>query len=204
MNKIAIMGGEGNMGRRYKCILENVIKKDVVIFDKGSASLQGIKDCDGVIIATPTQNHLAMIKRLQGLNLPILCEKPLTTNLAHLDAFENEHRPICSQVQMVNQYEFLAKPHSYGETHYSYWNSGKDGLDWDCLNIIGLSEKRPEYIDNQSPYWQCMINGYKISIENMDLAYVAMLRRWVNEPKSNWAYASKAHLKVAKYITGMW
>lgn len=199
-----IIGGAGNMGRRYRCIIENVLKKDVVVLDQTEGKYSDIHECDGVIVTTPTETHLSWLRRLGPTNLPILCEKPLTTRLDRLEAFENESRTYCAQVQMVNQYAYLYDKNTHGDTWYSYWNSGKDGLEFDCLNVIGLSEKRPLYIDNTNPYWHCQINGKKLSIDRMDFAYVSMLRKWVNEPESNWAYAREAHYKVARYMAGRW
>ena len=199
-----IIGGLGNMGRRYKCILEQVMKIDVVTYDVDHGSLKDLADCSGVIIASPTHTHLSWIRRLGSHNKPILCEKPLTTNIGHLEAFENENRTLASQITMVNQYAYLVENHNHGATYYDYFKTGNDGLHWDCLNVIGMADKRPEYIDNKSPFWNCMIRGKKLSIEKMDFAYVSMIRDWIKEPKPNYAYAREAHYKVAKFMSGKW
>lgn len=201
LKRIFIFGIDGNMGRRYRAILKNHLCIDCDGYDTSTGGgIPDLKKYDGFVVATPTSTHLPMLKTLFGYQKPILVEKPLTTDLRLLDSFESEFRTDLSMVQMVNQYAYLQNEDSYGPTSYDYFKTGGDGLYWDCLNIIGLAKERVE-IDNRSAVWNCTINGYKLSIENMDRAYIAMIRRWTSEPQTNWAYAAEAHLKTARLMT---
>ena len=177
------------MGRRYSAILNylnipfrGIDKDDVIIND----------NYKGVIIATPTETHVALAEFYSELKMPILCEKPIAKNL------EGVERALkCEKLTMVNQYEYLVKKGARGETHYNYWNSGKDGAGWDCINIIGLSNGPLPRISNRSPIWKCQINGHELNIKDMDTAYCRMIEDWVKRPDANnHEYIERAHLRV--------
>jgi hypothetical protein len=97
---------------------------------------------------------------------------------------------------MVNQYEYVTGKgnHSIG-SFYNYWNSGKDGQQWDCINIIGLSET-PPFLKTKSPIWNCSINGLSLNITSMDHAYIDMIQDWWEKPTPDLDYIEKAHRRV--------
>jgi hypothetical protein len=98
-------------------------------------------------------------------------------------------------IAMVNQYAWLYDKNTTGDSHYNYWNSGKDGQEWDCINIIGLSHKPPLLLNN-SPKWMASINGLDLNLSDMDQAYCDMLRDWYRKPEGDMDYIVKAHQKV--------
>jgi len=202
MKKVFIVGIDGNMGQRYKACLTS-IGVEVVGVDK-NCNVGDHTRVDGYIIATPTSAHLSDLATYGQYEKPILCEKPLTTSLTSLETFAHKYRKYLINIRMVNQYKYLIDQHSYGDTTYGdttydYFRSGKDGLAWDCINIVGLSNKRP-VLESTSPVWYCMINGTTLGIEKMDRAYVAMIKDWVRDPRPNWAYAYGAHEKVEQWL----
>jgi hypothetical protein len=176
------------MARRYRACLDYLGVEHCGV-DLGGFESGVIADCDGIIIATPTKNHVDMIKRYSLFTLPILCEKPISLNDFELP----DHN-----IQMVNQYEHCG-PFPGGETYYDCWRTGGDGLAWDCINIIGLAETLP-HLGNKSPVWKCMINGKELSLNDVDNGYVKMLDAWTKNPKPNIEYIKKAHEKVRQYI----
>ena len=186
--KIYIVGYNGNMARRYRACL-NYLGIEHCGVDLGGFESGVIADCDGIIIATPTENHIKMIDRYAAFKLPILCEKAISKVDFELPDIN---------LQMVNQYEHCG-PFPGGPTYYNCWNTGRDGLAWDCINIIGLADSMPQ-IENTSPIWKCMINGKELSLNDVDNGYVKMIDSWVKNPKPNIDYIKKAHQKVKDYI----
>ncbi len=185
------------MGKRYTAILK-YLDVEVCGHDVGDVDKTAMAGASGFIVATPTKNHLADIRSLFDFGKPILCEKPFTTELGELAIFEDKHREDLALLTLVNQYQYLQK-HFRGNTEYDYFKSGNDGLAWDCTNVIGMAEAGVS-INNQSPYWHCKLNGSILNLGQMDHAYISMIRDWLNAPKSNWAYARKAHEKVMQYM----
>lgn len=194
---IYIIGNQGNMGKRYTAIL-NYLGENVKGHDLDAYIGEELAAASGFIVATPTKNHLNDVVDLFKYEKPILCEKPLTKNIEELNQLEDKYREELSLLSVVNQYQYLKKG-TNGKTVYNYYKSGNDGLAWDCLNIIGLAKGDFE-IDNKMPYWRCVLNGAQLNLGMMDHAYVDMIKNWLKDPKSNYAYARKAHEKVALYL----
>lgn len=48
---------------------------------KAVSSLEGLADCDGVVLASPTATHAEIATRLLDMGLPLLVEKPLASDL---------------------------------------------------------------------------------------------------------------------------
>lgn len=198
MKKVFISGCTGNMGRRYTAICHD-LGLTVMGGDKETplseqASVAREKDCDGVIIATPTVNHVDALNLFGNIaQLPILCEKPLAPGKLLEMRFN---------VRMVNQYEYMIDKKSVGKTYWNYYKSGDDGLLWDCINIIGLA-KSECVIKGSSPFWRCMINGKELNIKDMDMAYFDMVKDWVKNPTDNLEYCKMAHDKVEVMVDKM-
>jgi hypothetical protein len=193
MNNIAIIGSKGNMGRRYRAILD-YLQIEVQGLDVGD-KLDSLdyEIADGFIVASPTFTHEFFLNHLGQYGKPILCEKPIL--IGELDP-KFKYREL---VRMVNQYEYLIDKYWSGDTYYNYYKSGGDGLAWDTINILGLSKKRPE-LKNDSPIWKCQINGKPLSLADMDSAYIKMVMDWTKNKKSNWEYAVEAHRKVLEWL----
>jgi len=189
MKNVCIVGIQGNMGRRYKAVLDYL---DVAVSGtdiNGYTYQYEENKADGYIIATPTSGHLLDIINLRDKNKPILCEKPITIGmLPNIGGKE--------LVTMVCQYQYLIDKSSVGPTYYDYFRSGSDGLIWDTINILGLAKEMPT-IKNESPIWKCAINGKELSIADMDNAYIKMLMDWMKNPRSNWDFATVAHERAA-------
>ena len=188
MKKVFLVGYNGNMARRYRACLDYLGIEHCGV-DLGGFESGVIAQCDGIIIATPTQSHMDMIKRYSAFDKPILVEKPISLEPFILNG---------GNVQMVNQYAFCG-PFPGGDTFYNNWNTGKDGLAWDCINIIGLAKGRVS-LENTSPIWKCCINGKDLTLADVDMSYINMIDSWTKNPTSNTDYILKAHRKVREYI----
>jgi hypothetical protein len=194
------------MGRRYSAILKHLGVAFVGI-DKDDTTPDF--DFDGVILCTPTENHIDDILHFAEKKIPILCEKPISTDLERVLALCNHAREKNIQLRMVNQYEFLLNEKEECAVLYNYYNHGKDGLAWDCINIIGLAKPNCGawecdgiQLRETSPIWTTIINGQILSLADMDKAYIAMLKHWLSGYTVNINYIEKAHRRVAEYIKG--
>lgn len=200
---IHIIGNLGNMGRRYASILR-YLDINCTGHDRDTIPDSNLmKSADGFIIASPTALHLRHCESLFQYGRPVLAEKPLTTDLKLLDCFEFKNKSNLEHLTLVNQYSYLVGPENNGETYYSYFKSGSDGLYFDCLNVIGMAKSKPQ-LDNLSPVWSAKLNGKKLFSSQMDMAYVNMVDSWLRNPVSNYIYARIAHDKTKKLMDGNW
>lgn len=180
---IALIGSEGSMGKRYQAIFRHLSLAYMALDktkDKEQEIERAVKAADRILIATPTESHVELLLKYLPLKKPILCEKPITKSL---DALIDLHA-LCArsgfQYQMVMQYKELQLPLKTPDrwSYYNYFRHGNDGLAWDCIQIIGLAQG-PVWLKEESPVWECTINGKALSLAEMDHAYVEMIRRWV-------------------------
>lgn len=177
---LIVIGSKGNMGKRYCAILES-LGHDYIGFDKDdnpNTVLNYALRSDGVIIATPTDNHLYWLDLLVLTGTPILCEKPLSKNIREV----RERLLLWAQanvkLRMINQYAELSTSEEPLMTRYDFHKHGNDGLAWDCISIIRLAEGDIK-LEEESLVWTCEINGQPMALKDMEKAYVTMIRNWV-------------------------
>jgi hypothetical protein len=191
--KIQIIGANGSMGTRYQAILRKFgcDSGDHVDLDKGAIDF----DCRNFIICTSTDIHFDV---LQGLPIGsrVLCEKPLAKSSQTVREMLNYADQSLIDLQMVLQYVELFDErmlrrmdsllrNASVRSYYDYFRHGNDGLVWDCLQIIALSQC-PVSLSESSPIWQCMINGIELTAgAAMDIAYCEHVQNWIehNPPK---------------------
>lgn len=196
---VYIVGYNGNMASRYKAILD-FLNIPHMGHDKNEYPKEGaLKRCRGVIICTPTKCHIDDLKIYLNINKPVLCEKPLAHSLVELNQLEKIVGINITYLTMVNQYAYMTDEISHGDSFYNYFKSGPDGVYWDCLNIIGLANGEV-HLSTKSPVWSCQINGRKLALSKVDYSYIEMIKDWLAHPKSNYAYARKAHEKVTRML----
>jgi hypothetical protein len=191
LKQIALIGANGNMGKRYASIMKHL---DIPFVEYDVDNWQSVvtrTDLHSIIITTPTDTHYNLISHFLCLDVPILCEKPVSMYIHEIDYLLKIKAPVA----VVNQYSFLPNGKKGKGSHYHYWNSGKDGLAWDCISIIGLSDEPPQ-LSNTSPVWQCRINGVDYKSDSMDQAYIDMISSWHKKPKPNMEYVKKSHQRV--------
>ncbi len=183
------------MGLRYQSILKFLGEPFDCLDIKNVDPKKMIRDHDRFIIATPTETHLGWVKAIDGVGMPILCEKPLSKSLKEVDEILNCKSPLT----MTMQYTECIKSVGSGPTKYNYYNHGKDGLKWDCFQAIALAEGDIT-LREDSPVWSCMINGEILRRGDMDLAYVTYLNSWLKGKNTiSRSQLIKWHQKVEKY-----
>lgn len=202
---ILIVGADGNMGQRYKAVLTYLGKEQWLtdVETPMPAMVKVAKEADGIIIATPTHTHTEIIRQLIPAKKPILCEKPVTTDIYDLQDLTRELEKRKVQLSMVMQYKTLLKEYSQGPSYYDYFKHGNDGLFWDCIQIIGLAADEP-LLREESPVWKCAINGQEINVGQMDYGYIGYVDNWLLNPKQDLKYLLDIHKKTdameAKYL----
>ena len=194
-DRIALIGANGNMGKRYARIMDwcNIPYYSFDLHNMDQLP-EKIAKCESIILATPTDGHFEMLVHLKKYNLPILCEKPITKDLDQLYKLLNSD----IKLKMVNQYKYMLAEKikdEMAESWYDYFKSGGDGIYWDCINIIGLARNFPT-LSNESPIWRCRINNQDFNLSEIDYSYISMIQDWKNNPKPDHEYIALAHERV--------
>lgn len=206
--KVHIVGASGNMGQRYfacmKLIQSLKPQVSITISDIGAPIPL---DKDRYIVATPTENHPEMVQYLlYETNGQVLCEKPYSKKEEDLDELSYLDEKKLARLRMVNQYRYIHKSiMTEGSlTSYNYFNSGKDGLAYDCINLIGLANAEIK-LETTSPIWKCTINGSRLNRNDVDEAYIHMLWEWFkNRNEDDVKYIIHAHLKVKEWLSKLY
>jgi len=191
-----IIGSEGSMGRRYQAILkwlgapfqcyDTKIEPDYRAHPSYGFS--------NFIIASPTSSHLHWIERLDQYAKPILCEKPLSRSLDEVERI----LACTSPISMMMQYKYLCADAPGGGSSYNYFRHGGDGMVWDCLQIIALAEGNIVLNEN-SPAWNCFINGKEIDLRKMDWAYIDAVKDFLSGKYLQRSVMLDWHHKVKKF-----
>lgn len=194
---ILIVGADGNMGKRYARILDYLGKSWTGV-DVGTSpeeiEARG-KEAHGYILATPTDTHLELIEKYSLSGKPILCEKPISKDLARMRTLFADLRKRQTDLTMVMQYSWLTRSRSIGWSYYNYFKHGNDGLVWDCIQIIGLARGRID-LEDDSPVWRCRINGHSLKIADMDAAYIRFIQDWLGSPSQSLDEIMEIHEKT--------
>ena len=193
IKKVCVVGYKGNMGRRY-CSILDYLKIPYQGIDLHNSSEDIQDDVEGFLICTPTALHFDSIVEFSGYDLPILCEKPLTKSR---DEFENL-MSMTIELSMINQYRDFFVP-KIGPTTYEFYNSGGDGLLWDCANLVGMANGSIS-LQKTGPHWSCMINGVEIDYRDIGKSYVNNIANWLtgNFVESK-RYIIKTHERLFNY-----
>jgi hypothetical protein len=173
------------MGHTYKRFDQDHNVRDLFWMARG---------CDGILIATPTMTHQRFVEMLVPLRKPILCEKPLATQMTQVFDMLERASHYRTPFRMVNQYAVLPNG-TGGVTSYNYFRHGGDGLAWDCIQIIGLARGRL-VLGDDSPVWKCSLNGRRQLLSMMDTAYMRYLDLWFQKPKQDLGYLIDIHQKT--------
>lgn len=204
--RVYIAGCNGGMGRRYTAVLRHLghvpTGFDIPGFHEGHELADKVRieaeSSDAVIIASPTETHISLLDFFAETDRPILCEKPISKNIAEIKRVMARLVRTRTKLRMVSQYDYIVDPDFDGPTLYDYFKSGPDGLYWDCINVVKHAKGKVT-LRNESPVWNCWINGQKLNLGLMDQAYVEMMKDWLSRPeKINYDAIIHAHEKVAR------
>jgi hypothetical protein len=199
------------MGRRYAAICDYLgyewVGQDL------SDNWPDPESISHAIIATPTEGHIRDIISICNFigddldSIPILCEKPIRTSELkyHLETrlSDCERANLC----MVNNYAHIPQIRQDAmrswrsmDTIYSFYNTGNDGVYWDCIQLIHLAQRAIK-INTDEPMWFCKINGVPINRSQVDRGYVDMIKDFLGPQLNMWGYEDiiAAHKKVEAF-----
>lgn len=212
MMRILIIGNKGSMGRRWTACLK-YLREDVLGFDIGGP-VPTAPEFDRAIIASPTDTHVMWAEYLINAGKDFICEKPVDKDPAVIRRLADkakfagvDGRMCCNWLFAVNQALLLGRgpdgrqgaTANMGEMEieYKYYNSGKDGFFWDCIQLIYLSGKFK--YDRTSPMFEAFVNGDPVTLEMVERSYLIMLSEWMYGDRNRlWSLedAAKASEKV--------
>jgi len=202
--KVLVIGSKGSMGKRYCAILKylNVEFEPIDILEQ-PWDYSDIRDCDRAIVCTPTETHFDICR---ALSIDYLCEKPVSKKpemikrLIQLAGDKNiDARMVCNWYYIGYMYTNLNN-----EIEYSNYNTGKDGINWDCIQLHYLSNTKA-IVSNDTPFFKCKVNGNNnpVYLGDIEHSYITMIKAWLRDPKDLWSLedALKATEKVIKIDT---
>ena len=210
--KTLIIGNKGNMGSRYAACL-NYLGEGFDGIDLGEVS---IHLSNRAIICTPTESHLSLMKKMNRAGINFLVEKPIATT-SYYDVYMGV-KDITVDARMVCNWEFAINMVLTGHrdtmvkgntrVEYDCYNTGKDGVAWDCIQLIHLAGPKNISIKTKSPVMECKVyteknpKGYEITTRHIEESYVCMLSSWLNCPEQLWGMpeALQAHMEVLEYM----
>lgn len=196
--KVLIVGSEGAQGRRYQCILKFLGHEVYRVDLKLTGWAVPPTEIDRIIIATPTDSHIGLMRYFLSFRKPMLIEKPVTKSLTELYEITRLAKDANVPLSMVCQYRQLYFDKEPVPSYYDYFRHGNDGLIWDCLQIIGHAQGQVTLAET-SPVWRCGINGMELEIACMDDAYVAEVKAWLDGNPQPWQEAITMHEKTRDY-----
>jgi|WetSurMetagenome_2_1015567.scaffolds.fasta_scaffold347723_2 predicted dehydrogenase len=101
--------GDGSAGQRYNRILNGLGHDPLIAGPRGMLEpVYPITRWDGIIIASPPQLHEYHLTFAVGQNAPILCEGPVTWNIAYSDKYYNCPHMTASNWRFVHSMQELA------------------------------------------------------------------------------------------------
>lgn len=178
---VSLIGANGSMGKRYRAILD-WLRYPYVPYDVETGfeeTVESAKACSHVIVASPTDTHMKYLYALLPYRKPVLVEKPVCKNLDELIDLHGFCLRHSYSFNMMAQYKELVTSRELKPSHYAYFRHGPDGFPWDGLQIIGLDCSGKVSLYDKSPIWDCVINGQRIHLSNMDGAYVSFARKFI-------------------------
>jgi hypothetical protein len=202
--KVLVIGSRGNMGRRFSAIIRH-LGHDLLEYDPPAAPyMPDFKECDACIIATPVVGHMPYLKTIMPVK-PVLCEKPLSFDLAQVKAAASYAGKQGCAAYMVNNWAFVGhhrEPMSEGSIVVNTWNTGTDG-DWDLIQPLYLVEDISNFeCVRKYPWLSVAINGVGYGRDDFDISYVEMVQAFLDgEYDKLWPVANMvtAHERVIEY-----
>lgn len=187
--KVAVIGGKGAIGRRYVSII-NYLGHEAIVIDKPGAHPTRIlefqpRDFDKAIIAVPTEGHLTWAWHLIIRGYDVLIEKPLSHNEKDCRSLIKLKSSLYGHASVVCNYKYVMDNYPGQRLHtYDFFHSGKEGIYWDCCQLIYLS---PEIeLNTRSPWW-CLIteNREMIDYRLVEISYIKMVDDFITGKYEN-------------------
>lgn len=203
--RILIMGNEGSTGRRYESIIKmlggEVEGYDLIHFRNNRKVSHG----DMAIIATPTHLHATHCKLLlEAGYTKILVEKPFSKHIHNIQNIigimgDADIRVICNWKFA----SFIDLKSGDNHIEYNFYNCGADEQPiFDLCQLVYLQDGFDFDFGYDSPFFTCSINGFNISLRDIERSYYKMLVRWIVKPEDLWSIHDALAMteKVLEYL----
>lgn len=171
-----LIGGNGSIGRRYQAILR-YLNKPVLVWDQEDVALPE-QPFARAIVCSPTSTHYEYCKLLIAAKKPFLCEKPLSKFVNECEDLVRRARRDQVIGRVVNNYEYVLRDVPRGNMFFDYYNTGKDGVFWDCCQLIYMDPNVE--IRTTSPRWHLNRGGRWIRYKELENSYIQMIKHFVN------------------------
>lgn len=172
---IALIGGDGSIGRRYQAVLNHLTIPFRVIEVGDSKDL--LDGCNKAIIATPTDRHMDWAWECFYKNIPFLCEKPMSKNKQEIKSLMDRG----ATGYVVNNWSFISTNygnHKPNSIYYDFYNTGKDGLVWDVCQLVLIADMSDCKISvrTNSYWWHAEWGLEDIPYNFIEHSYMQMIR----------------------------
>lgn len=186
--KVLVIGAKGSIGRRYCAILKHIgVKYEVWEYPKTPRLLLETYEgsVDMAIVASPTDTHGEYCGALMDMDMPFLCEKPLSKNIDVCMSLARKQKMYgLTKCNVVNNYWFLFnKLAPMKSIYYDYYNTGRDGIEWDLCQLIAYADERGlsfDY-DTSSPIWTLKVDGAIVPYDRLEQSYIDMVYSWLHQ-----------------------
>lgn len=189
--------GHGSIGKRYSAILDYLNQPYRIKEINDPYDFSGITK---VIIASPTDQHGSHCYLANEVDLPFLCEKPLTKNPIEAEEISRN----CMNGFVVNNYAHILSE-NIEMIDYDFFNTGKDGLIWDCCQLVYLAylKKAKLSLKRESFYWSLQTERRDVSYREIEWSYLRMIKDFlIGDYKNLWTLSQGAEMtKICDELT---
>ena len=173
MSTVALIGGAGSIGTRYHCILDK-LGVDVVVHDPPAGIHGNLTNCDKWIICTPTDTHYNWCLQAISAGVTFLCEKPMSKSLVETEAIVDKAYVRGVEGFVVCNYNMCSVTMKGREIYFNYFRTGKDGLCWDCCQLLYLGNQ--VMLKTDSFVWTLIVDGvWQVDYRDLEMSYGKML-----------------------------
>ena len=165
---IIVLGGNCGIGKRYRSILSHI---GVEHRSYDINDVPRYHDATGIIVATPTKTHVDILAHQVPINVPCLCEKPISLNPSEIMTLNG--RPIW----MVCNWLYLPgvdRKWISNDIRYDYYDQGRESPIENLAQPLALAIN-PSTILGESPIFRLTINNCPVTVEDVQRSYVTMI-----------------------------
>lgn len=203
--RVLVLGSEGSTGKRYVAILRmlgaEVETYDIQHFRNNRKYPRGLN----AIVATPTHLHYTHCRDLLKMGYKkILVEKPFSRSVEEIQSIidisgDSEISVVCNwKFSFFNELK-----HGSHVVSYNYFNHGNEKEPiWDLCQLLYLNDGLRLDFSCTSPFFTVTVDGFQISLSDMEKSYYRMLTSWIATPEKMWTLLDALRMteKCNKYL----
>jgi hypothetical protein len=196
--KVLVIGGDGSIGSRY-CAILKYLSVPYTVWGESDGDLRDTcgTSFEKAIIAAPTEWHAYYCHALWDLEVPFLCEKPLSKSPNECAGLLDRAKRESIKGHVVNNYQFLLAQYAPKTSiSYSYYKTGSDGLWWDLCQLAYIADKKnlTLSVSKSLPVWTMKADGRTIPYREVEKSYIYMVMTWLQGGKGLWTIADGVNM----------